>query len=115
MEHSCEIISKLDQWFQRRTVLKNCLKNFHFVAMATRVFDGIKFCEQVLKKTSQGIFLPSFVETDQAVWEVKMFKEIVDDGRWTPGDPKSSPCCAQVSYKHVSCSWERGSMHFDDP
>ena len=91
MEHSCEIISKLDQWFQRRTVLKNCLKNFHFVAMATRVFDGIKFCEQVLKKTSQGIFLPSFVETDQAVWEVKMFKEIVDDGRWTPGDPKSSP------------------------
>ena len=47
--------------------------------MATRVFDGIKFCEQVLKKISQGTFLPILVQTDPAVWEEKMFKEIVDD------------------------------------
>ena len=26
-EHSCEIISKSDRWFQRRRFLKNCLKN----------------------------------------------------------------------------------------
>ena len=26
-EHFCEIISKSDHWFQRRRVLKNCLKN----------------------------------------------------------------------------------------
>ena len=26
-EHFCEIISKSDQWFQRRRFLKNCLKN----------------------------------------------------------------------------------------
>ena len=26
-------------------IFKKILKKFHFVAMATRVFDGIKFCE----------------------------------------------------------------------
>ena len=67
--------------------------------MATRVFDGIKFCEQILKRTSQGTFLPSLVQFDPAVLEEKMFKEIVDDGRRTPRHPKSSPCarCAQMS------------------
>ena len=47
--------------------------------MATRVFNGIKFCEQFLKRTSQGTFLPSLVQIDPAVWEEEMFKEIVDD------------------------------------
>ena len=51
--------------------------------MATRVFDGIKFCEQLLKRTSQGTFLPSLVQIGEAVWEEKMFKEIVDDARRT--------------------------------
>ena len=46
--------------------------------MATRVFDEIKFCEQVLKRTSQGTFLPSLVQICSTVWE-EMFKEIVDD------------------------------------
>ena len=66
--------------------------------MATRVFDGIKFCEQFLKRTSQETFLPSLVQIGPAVWEEKMFKEIVDDaqcttqdGRWTHDKPKSSP------------------------
>ena len=59
--------------------------------MATRVFDGIKLCEQFLQWTSQGTFLPSLVQTGSAVWEEKMFKEIVDDGRRTTGVPKSSP------------------------
>ena len=48
--------------------------------MVTRVFDGIIFCEQFLKRTSQGTFLPSLVQIGLAVWEEKMFKEIVDDG-----------------------------------
>ena len=51
--------------------------------MATRVLDGIKFCEQILKRTSQGTFLPSLVQIGPAVWEEKMFKGIVDDARWT--------------------------------
>ena len=59
--------------------------------MATRVFDGIKFCEQVLKRTTQGTFLPSLVQIGPAVWEELMFKEIVDDAWWALGDPKSSP------------------------
>ena len=54
--------------------------------MATRVFDGIKFCEQVLKRTSVGTFLPSLVEIGPAVWEEKMFKKIVDDARQTTDD-----------------------------
>ena len=54
--------------------------------MATRVFDGIKFCEQFLKRTSQGTFLPSLVQIGPAVWEVKMFKEIVDDARCRTDD-----------------------------
>ena len=47
--------------------------------MATEVFDGIKFCEHLLKRISKGTFLPSLVLIGQAVWEEKMFKEIVDD------------------------------------
>ena len=82
-------------------IFKELLKKLHLVAMATRVFNGIKFCEQFSKTTSQGTFLPSFVQTGPAVWEKKMFKEIVDDARRTPDHHKSSPwaCCAQVSWK----------------
>ena len=51
--------------------------------MATRVFDGIKFCEQFLKRISEGTFLPSLVQIGPAVWEEKMFKEIIHDARQT--------------------------------
>ena len=47
--------------------------------MAIRVFDGIKFCEQFLTRTSQGTLLQSLVQIGPAVLEEKMFKEIVDD------------------------------------
>ena len=62
-------------------IFKELLKKFNFVAMAIKVFDGIKFCEQFLKRTSQGTFLPSLVQIGPAVWEEKMFKEIVDNAR----------------------------------
>ena len=67
--------------------------------MATRVFDGIEFCEKFLKRTSQGTFLPSFVQIGPAAWEEKMFLEIVENAWRTPHHPKSSPWarCAQVS------------------
>ena len=55
-------------------IFKELPKKFRFVSMATRVFDGIKFCEQFLKRTSQGTFLPSLVQIGPAVWEEKMFK-----------------------------------------
>ena len=58
--------------------------------MATRVFDGIKFCEQFLKRTSLGTFLPSLVQIGPAVWEEKMFKEIVDDTRRTTEDGRQT-------------------------
>ena len=44
-------------------IFKELLKKFNFVAMATGVFDGTKFCEQFLMRTSQGTFLPSLVQT----------------------------------------------------
>ena len=79
-------------------IFKELLKKFNFVAMATRGFDGIKFCEQFFKRTCQGTFLPSLVQIGPVVWEENMFKEIVDDarhttddGRRTPHHPKSSP------------------------
>ena len=46
---------------------KEFLKKFHLVAMATRVFDGIEFCEQFPKRTTQGTFLPSLVQIGLAV------------------------------------------------
>ena len=73
--------------------------------MATRVFDGIKFCEQFLKRTSQETFLPSLVQISPVVWDRKMFKEIVDDAQRMTGDRQDHhktslcACCAQVSYK----------------
>ena len=77
--------------------------------MATRVFDGIKFCEQYLKRTSQGTFLPSLVQTGLLVWEKKMFKEIVDDGQRTQQHPKSShlECCAHLSYNEKTIFQEQ--------
>ena len=59
--------------------------------MATRVLDGIKFCEQVSKRTTQRTFLPILVYIGPAVWEELIFKEIVDDERKTPGNPKKLP------------------------
>ena len=50
--------------------------------MATIVFDRYKFCEHVLKRTSQGTFLPSLVQIGPVIWE-EMLKEIVDDTRRT--------------------------------
>ena len=67
--------------------------------MATRVFDEIKYCVQVLKRASQGTFLLSLVQIGPVVWEEKIFKEIVDNARRTHHHPKSSAIahCAQVS------------------
>ena len=48
-------------------IFKESLKKFHFVTMATTVLDGIKFCEQFLKRTPQGTFLPSLVQIGPAV------------------------------------------------
>ena len=47
--------------------------------MATRVFDGMNFCEHFLKRTSQGTFLPSLVQIGRAVCEERFIKEIVED------------------------------------
>ena len=51
--------------------------------MATRVFEGIKFFQKILKRTMAGTFLRKFIKIGQVVSE-KMFKEKVNtqtDGR----------------------------------
>ena len=58
---------------------KALLKKFHSITMATTLFDGIKFCEQILKRTSQKTFLPSLIQIGSAVWEQMMFQDIVDN------------------------------------
>ena len=55
-------------------IFNEFLEKFHLVAMATRAFDGIKFCEQLLKRTTQGTFLPSLVQIYPVVQE-KMLKD----------------------------------------
>ena len=62
-EQSCDIILKSNH----RKIFKEFLKKFHFVAMTTWVFDGIKFCEHFLQRTTQGTFLPSLVQIGPAV------------------------------------------------
>ena len=77
---------------QEKIILKELLKKFQLVTIATRVFDEIKFCEQILKRTSQGTFLPSLVWIGPVIWEMT-FKKTVDAGdEWqTQNRSKSSP------------------------
>ena len=97
-EHSCEIISKADQQFLRRRFFNNCLKiqfrchgnqSFRWNQILWPVFEGD------LLKNIPAKFGPNW----PAVWEEKMFREIVDDARRTHHHPKSSPWarCSQVS------------------
>ena len=75
--------------------------------MAIRVLDGIKFCEQFMKRISQEPFLPSLVQIGPTVWEEKMFKEIVDDARWTTDTsppwklPLSMLCSGELKSKWI--------------
>ena len=48
-------------------IFKEFFQKFYLVAMATRVFDGIKFYKQLLKRTTYGTFLPSLVQTGPTV------------------------------------------------
>ena len=48
-------------------------KKKSFVAMATRVFDGIKFFQEILKRT-----MAYLIKIQQAVSEKKIFKEKVN-------------------------------------
>ena len=53
--------------------------------MATRVFDGIKFCEKKnIQRASPGTFMPSLVQIGPAVWEEKdVYKETGDETQRT--------------------------------
>ena len=68
-------------------IFKELLKKS--ILLATRVLDGIKFCEQFLKRTSQGTFLPSLVQIGSVDWEEEMFKEIDDNTQQTQHHPKA--------------------------
>ena len=72
---------KVGPGLPEKKIFKELPKKLHFVTMASRVFDGIKFCEQFLKRTSQGAFLPSLVQICPTVWDEKIFKEIVVNAR----------------------------------
>ena len=65
-------------------IFKEFLKKFNLVAMATRVFYGIKLCEQFSKRTNQGTFLSSLVQIGPVACEEMMFKEILNDALINP-------------------------------
>ena len=65
---------------------------------------GIIFCEQFLKRTSQETFLPSLVQISPAVWEEKMFKEIVDDGHSTT---------LKAPFEHIVLRWAKNPSDHD--
>ena len=67
-EHSCEIISKSNQ-----SILKNCLKN-SILSIWQR-----EFLMENLPRNIPTKFGPNW----PAVWEEKMFKEIVEDAQRT--------------------------------
>ena len=46
--------------------------------MATRVFEGITFFQEILKRTMAGTFLWNFIKIRWVVLEKKMFKEEVN-------------------------------------
>ena len=56
--------------------------------MATRVFDGIKFCEQFLEDLPRNM-LAKFGQNWPSGLEEEMFKEIVDNARQTLDHPKT--------------------------
>ena len=53
-------------------------KKISFVAMATKVFEGIKLFQKILKRTIVGTFLWNFIKIQWVVSEKKMFKEKVN-------------------------------------
>ena len=83
-EHSCEIISKSDQRFQRR-FLKNRLKKFLFVAMATRVFDGIKFVNNFWRGPPKEHSCQVWSKLVQQFWGIRCLKKLLmtDNGHST--------------------------------
>ena len=58
-------------------IFKDLKKKLSFVAMATRVFEEIKFFQAILKRTMAGTFLCNFIKIQLVVSE-KMFKDKVN-------------------------------------
>ena len=68
--------------------------------MATRVFEGIKWFQEILKRTMAESFLWNFINIQSVVSEKKMFKEKVNapmDARRTTGHDISSLAYGQQS------------------
>ena len=45
-----------------KKIFKDFEKNLSFIAMATRVFEGIKFFLKILRRTMVGTFLSNFIK-----------------------------------------------------
>ena len=61
-----------------KKIFKDLIFFLSFVAMATRVFEGIKFSQENLKMTIAGTFLWNFIKIGSVLSEKKMFKEKVN-------------------------------------
>ena len=70
--------SKIGPEVPKEKIFKELLKNSILFLWQAEFLMETNSVNNFLKRTSQGTFLASLVQTGQAVWE-KMFKEIVDD------------------------------------
>ena len=72
------------------------------VTMPTNIFDGIKFCEQFLKRTFRGNFCQIWLKLARRIrYLTYCSRRTTDFARRIQGDPKGSSGgrCAQVRYK----------------
>ena len=82
-ENSCEIISKFDYRFQRKWFFKRLLKNFFMSVKCKKppftkaMFINVSiFCQQFLKRITQGTFLWNYFKIGPGVLEKKIFLRI---------------------------------------
>ena len=91
-----------------KKILKDFIFFLSFVAMATRVFEGIKFFQKILEKTMAGTFLWNFIKIRWVVSEKRCLKKrlthtlthahTIDNGPWHklaglwPVELKIKPC-----------------------
>ena len=80
--------------------------------MATRVFEWIKFFQEILKRIIAGTFLWNFIKILWVVSEKNMFKEKVNaqtdrhtDVQWTTGHDISLLAYGQWSLKVEQFLW----------
>ena len=92
-EHFCEIISKSDQWFQRRRSLKNCLKNSISLPWKPKFLMESNSVNNFWRGPLKEHSFQVWSKLAQRFGRRRCLKKLLTthDGRRTHHHPKSSP------------------------